>query len=215
MTKSQKSQKSNVKSQIRIKPKLHKVKMQKVKLIKEKNIKWYSHHPNPHHCQVAWTIPQCLLLPWQNIKTQNIESQNIERTISRYKRSSRKISKSQNIDEEKYRKCRISNHKIPNMHNIESSNIEYARDWRTKFRKENSKRKISKGQNIEVAKYRRQHIEVAKYRKDYISKDKISNAKNQMQNIEAVKYRTQNIEVAKYRKQNIEHKITIWLSIKS
>ena len=104
------------------------------------------------------------------IPKRKISNRKISNAIYR----SRKISKLQNIDGAKYRKCRISNRKISNMHNIESQNIECAKYRRTKYRKQNIER-----QNIEVAKYRTQNIEVAKYR-------------------------TQNIEVAKYRKQNTE-----------
>ena len=86
-------------------------------------------------------------------------------------------------------------------------------------------RKISMGQNIEIAKYRIAKYRIAKYRKCKIPKGKISKAKYRsgkiskwqiierqnievakyrMQNIKVAKYRTQNIEVVKYRKQNIE-----------
>ena len=112
----------------------------------------------------------------------------------------------QNIESQKYRK-----------QYIERQNIEVAK---------HRMRKISMGQNIEIAKYRIAKYRIAKYRKCKISKCKISKAakyrkaKYRKQNIDVAKYRSgkiskdkiskwqnierQNIEVAKYRIQNIE-----------
>ena len=114
---------------------------------------------------------------------------------------SRKISNAQNIDGEKYRNCwisncKISNRKISKMQNIEIQDIEGAKYRKAKYRK-----KISKWQNIEVA----------KYRSGKISKNEIS----KWQNIECKISKWQNIERKISKWKNIESKISKWQNIES